>query len=146
MLGVFLLPAFTLLGHECQDLLSPCDGMRVCTDWTSVYTVIRKSLRERGQNLCELQGEKSPLPEGSEEGQTRDAASRRIASPTHDQLSCSGPLRAYGLCRMSNGGKKRGHRGDTGYETSLTLRLAKSLYKSVLGCVLPLQEVALRQT
>ena len=24
MLGVFLLPAFTRLGHECQDLLSPC--------------------------------------------------------------------------------------------------------------------------
>ena len=27
MLGVFLLPAFTHLGHECQDRLSPCDGM-----------------------------------------------------------------------------------------------------------------------
>ena len=32
MLGVFLLPAFTHLGHECQDLLSPCDGMHVSTD------------------------------------------------------------------------------------------------------------------
>ena len=32
MLGVFLLPAFTRLGHEHQDLLSPCDGMHVCTD------------------------------------------------------------------------------------------------------------------
>ena len=32
MLGVFLLPAFTRLGHECQDILSPCDGMHVCTD------------------------------------------------------------------------------------------------------------------
>ena len=32
VLGVFLLPAFTLLGHECQDLLSPCNGMHVCTD------------------------------------------------------------------------------------------------------------------
>ena len=31
MLGVFLLPAFTHLGRECQDLLSPCDGMHVCT-------------------------------------------------------------------------------------------------------------------
>ena len=29
---VFLLLAFTCLGHECQDLLSPCDGMHVCTD------------------------------------------------------------------------------------------------------------------
>ena len=27
MLGVFLLPAFTRLGHERQDLLSPCDEM-----------------------------------------------------------------------------------------------------------------------
>ena len=32
MLGVLLLPAFTRLGHECQDLLSPGDGIHVCTD------------------------------------------------------------------------------------------------------------------
>ena len=32
MLGVLLLPASTGLGHECQDLLSLCDGMHVCTD------------------------------------------------------------------------------------------------------------------
>ena len=32
MLGVFLSPAFTRLGHECQDILSACDGMHVCTD------------------------------------------------------------------------------------------------------------------
>ena len=32
VLGVFLLPAFTRLGHECQDLLSQCDEMHVCTD------------------------------------------------------------------------------------------------------------------
>ena len=32
MLGVFLLPAFTRLGHERQDLLIPCNGMHVCTD------------------------------------------------------------------------------------------------------------------
>ena len=32
MLGMFLLPAFTRLGHERQDLLSPCDEMHVCTD------------------------------------------------------------------------------------------------------------------
>ena len=28
-----LLPAFTRLGHECQDLLSVCDRMHVCTDY-----------------------------------------------------------------------------------------------------------------
>ena len=44
MLGVFLLPAFTRLGHECQDLLNPCNGMHVCTDWTLVYTLMWKSL------------------------------------------------------------------------------------------------------
>ena len=32
VLGVFLLPAFTRLRHERQDLLSPCDEMHVCTD------------------------------------------------------------------------------------------------------------------
>ena len=32
VLGVFLLPAFIHLGHERQDLLSPCDEMHVCTD------------------------------------------------------------------------------------------------------------------
>ena len=32
VLGVFLLPAFTRLGHERQDLLSPCDEIHVCTD------------------------------------------------------------------------------------------------------------------
>ena len=31
MLGVLLLPAFTRLGHECQDLLSPC-VLHACTD------------------------------------------------------------------------------------------------------------------
>ena len=32
VLGVCLLPAFTRLGHESQDLLSLCDEMHVCTD------------------------------------------------------------------------------------------------------------------
>ena len=32
VLGVFLSLAFTRLGHERQDLLSPCDEMHVCTD------------------------------------------------------------------------------------------------------------------
>ena len=43
ILGVFLLPAFTRLGHDCQDLLSPRDEMHACTEQTSVYTLIRKS-------------------------------------------------------------------------------------------------------
>ena len=47
-LDVFLLPAFTRLGHECQDFLSPCGGMV----YTLVYTLIRKSLGEWSQNPC----------------------------------------------------------------------------------------------
>ena len=46
VLDVFLLPAFTRLGHECQDLLCAWDGMHVRTDHISVYTHIRKSFRE----------------------------------------------------------------------------------------------------
>ena len=43
MLSVFLLPAFACLEHGCQDLLSPCDGMHVCRDWTSVHTLFPDS-------------------------------------------------------------------------------------------------------
>ena len=32
LLGVLLFPTFTRLGHGCQDLLSPCDGMHMCID------------------------------------------------------------------------------------------------------------------
>ena len=42
MLLLFL-PVFARLGHECQDLLSPCDGVHVCTDKTSVYALIGKN-------------------------------------------------------------------------------------------------------
>ena len=46
MLDVYLLLAFTCPGHECQDFLRLCDVMHVCTDKTSVYTLIRKSFGE----------------------------------------------------------------------------------------------------
>ena len=63
MLGVFLLPAFTRLGHKCQDLLSPGDGMHVCTDWTLVYTLIQKSFYGMESEPMLTPREKSPLPE-----------------------------------------------------------------------------------
>ena len=65
MLGVFLLPAFTRLGHEREDLLSPCGGMHVCTDYTSVYTLIRKSFGLVESEAMLTPREKSPLPEKS---------------------------------------------------------------------------------
>ena len=50
MLVVFLFPAFTHVGHERPDLLSPCNGMHVCTDYTSVYTLFRRVFGEWIQN------------------------------------------------------------------------------------------------
>ena len=82
MLGVFLLPAFTRLWHECQDLLSPCDGMHVCTDYTSVYTLIQKSFGN-GVRTHVISKGKIPSTGGSEQHRTCDAASRRTVSPTH---------------------------------------------------------------
>ena len=63
MLGVFLLLASTHLGHECQELLSPCDGMHLCTDLTSVYTLIWKSFGGMESEPMLTPKEKSPLLE-----------------------------------------------------------------------------------
>ena len=81
MLGVFLLLAFTRPGHECEDLLSPCDGMHVCTHYTSVYTLIRKSFGGMESEPMLIPREKfSP-----EEDRTYDAASSRTAGSSHYQ-------------------------------------------------------------
>ena len=40
MLGVFLLPALTRLGHECKDLLSPFDEMHVCSAQTTPQFIL----------------------------------------------------------------------------------------------------------
>ena len=63
MLGVFLLTAFTCLGHECQNLLSPCNGIHVCTDWTSVHALIWKSFGGMEPETMLTPQKKSPLPE-----------------------------------------------------------------------------------
>ena len=49
MLGVILLPAFTRLGHECQDLLSPCDGMHNICAYTRPRFILSS---ERVVLLC----------------------------------------------------------------------------------------------
>ena len=48
VLGVFLLPAFARLGHECQDLLSPSDGMHARQDWTLVALSSKRVFRGNG--------------------------------------------------------------------------------------------------
>ena len=85
MLGVFLLPAFTRLGHERQDLLSAMKCM---------YAQTRPRFILSSEGVLEFEPmltprEKSPLPKMSpEEDRTRDAVD---SEPKHYQLSYSGP-------------------------------------------------------
>ena len=58
------------LEHECEDLMSPCDGTRVCPVKTSVYTPIRvigngvtTHLNSKGKSfLPEAQRKVKPVP------------------------------------------------------------------------------------
>ena len=64
MLGVLLLPASVPLGHECQNLLSLCDGMHVYTNKTSVYTILSSQrVLGIGVRTHVNSKKKSPLPE-----------------------------------------------------------------------------------
>ena len=90
MLGVFLLPAFTRLGHERQDLLSPCDEMHVCAQ-TRPWFILSSEGVFGGMEFEPMltPREKSPLPKMSpEEDRTRDAVD---SEPKHYQLRYSGP-------------------------------------------------------
>ena len=78
MLGAFLLPAATRLGHECQDLSSPCQGMHVYIDETSVYTLIRKSFGGMESEPMLTPSGKYPLPE-------KNSPLRRIEPTTMHQ-------------------------------------------------------------
>ena len=62
MLGVFLLLAFTCLGHERQDLLSPCDGMHVCTDDLGLCSHLKEFWGVESEPMLTPR-EKSPLSE-----------------------------------------------------------------------------------
>ena len=89
-LGVFLLPAFTRLGYECQDLLSPCDGMHVHKPDFGLYSHSKEFGGNGARAHVHSKG-KFPFTRGSEEIQTRKAVSHGAASPTHFQLSYTGP-------------------------------------------------------
>ena len=80
MLGVFLLPAFTCLGHECQDPLSPSDGVHRLD--LGLYSHPKEFLGS-GVRTHVTSQVKIPSTEGSDVVRTRDAASRRTASPAH---------------------------------------------------------------
>ena len=82
MLGVILWLAFTRLGHECQDLLSPVWwNASVQRLDLSLYSH-PKSFGEMGVRIHAKSKGKIPSARGSEEGWTCDAASRRTVSPT----------------------------------------------------------------
>ena len=78
MLGVFLLPAFARLGHECQDLWSLCDGMHVSTDQTRTHVYSKGKIPSTGK--------KSP-----QRIEPTMLASCRTASPTHYQRAIAAP-------------------------------------------------------
>ena len=94
---MFLLLAFARLGHKCQDLLSPWDGMHVCTDWTLVY---RKCFGGMSQKPFLPYGEKKKLD--SEEVRNRAAVSRRTASPSHYQLGYSAAAAELAVSQLSS--------------------------------------------
>ena len=81
VLCVFLLPSFTCLGHECRHLLSPCDGMYVCRDKTSVYTLIQEYFGGNGVRTHANSKGKIPSSRGSEEDWTHNTASHRTVGP-----------------------------------------------------------------
>ena len=62
-----------------------------CTDCTSAYTLIQKSLGN-GVNTHGNSKGKIPSTGGSGEGRTLDTLSRRTTSPTHYGLSYPGPF------------------------------------------------------
>ena len=76
---MFLLPAFTRLGHECQDLLGPYGLYSHPKEFGGIG--VRSHVNSQG---------KIPSSGGSEEDRTHDVASRRTANPTHYRLSYSG--------------------------------------------------------
>ena len=72
MLSVFLLPASTRLGHECQGLLSPCHGMHVCQT-RLVYTLNQKSFGGMESEAMLTPGGKSLYRKNSPQRKTEPA-------------------------------------------------------------------------
>ena len=93
VLGVCLLPAFTRLGHEHQDILSQCDGMHVCRldfDLCSHPNEFwGNGVRTHANSKGKILSTKKFIPE---EEQTHGAASSRTAIPTHYQRAIPAPF------------------------------------------------------
>ena len=88
MLGVLLLPAFTCLGHECQDFW-------VSAIWNACVHNLDLGLHSHPKDLYGMESEPMLTPKEKSwmplRGWTRDDVPHRIASPTHYQLRYSSP-------------------------------------------------------
>ena len=105
MLGVFFLPAFTRLGHECQYLLSPFDAMHFVRRLDLALYSDAKEFWGNGEPMLtppppppKKRNKKKPTSAGSSaQDRTRNDASSTTASPTHYRLSYAGVERGDGL-------------------------------------------------
>ena len=61
MLGVFLLPAFTRIGHEPLILLNLREGMHILD--LGLFILIQKSFRRMESESMSTPRENAPLPE-----------------------------------------------------------------------------------
>ena len=102
MLGVFLLPAFTRLGHECQDLFKSVPwNARVHRLDLGLYAHPKEFMGNRVRTHVNSKGNipstgKKYFSEGD---RTHDDAWRRTASPTHYQRATPAP---YSVLFYSN--------------------------------------------
>ena len=91
LLVVVFVVAFTRLRHDCQDLLSPCDGMIVCTDQTSVYNLIHPRKRNVTTSMVGLK--KDYLRNNP----TQNGESQRSSWGTHKNEEYSHPKEFLGI-------------------------------------------------
>ena len=92
MLDVFLLLAFTYLGHECQDLGSS-ESVRwnACVHRLDLDLYSHAKFLGNGVRTSVNSKGKIHSTRGSEEDRTGNAVSGRTANPAHYVLSYSGP-------------------------------------------------------
>ena len=92
MPSVFLLLVFTHLGHECQDLLSPCMEC-MCAQIRPWFILSSESVFLGNGTRTHVNSKgKVPSTKDSDNGWNRDTASCRTPSSTHYWLSYSSPL------------------------------------------------------
>ena len=105
MLGVFLLPAFTRLGHACQELAF---AHRLDL---GLYSHRKEFVRgmESEPTLTQRENPIYRKKISSEEEGTHDAASSRTASPTRYQRSCPGPQRRKEPMTLYQAGQRAQH-------------------------------------